>query len=101
MMQVMIRTPIFLAIAAIAAPAHAAPTGVGWKVDTGGAVFGVANRALRAINARDVAAITDDTRGSRYRVEPSDPSRIGLATVETGDRRSGATLARISARLAF
>lgn len=100
MMYAMVRTPILLAILAFATPANAAPgEGRGWKLDAGGALS-VASMAMRAIDRGDVAAITDDRR--MYRTDAAvDPSRVGLGTVETGDRRAPDAIARVSARFSF
>lgn len=96
----MVRTPILLAILAYAAPASAASgDGRGWRLDTGGALS-VASLAYRAIDRGDVAAITDNKQGPRVS-DAVDPSRIGLATIETGDRRSPDAIARVSARFSF
>lgn len=100
---VMIRMPIFIAMLATGVPAYAASgeDPRGWDVDAGGAVFSVAARALTAIERGDVAAVNDDAAVFPVQLAARDPSRIGLDVVETGDRRPGSAIARISARFRF
>lgn len=98
----MIRAPIFFAILAVTAPAHAASTtdrSTGWSIDPGGALT-VVSRAYQAIDRGDVTVMAEDMQGPRLR-GPSDPSRIGIRTLEIVDPREGSEIARISARFSF
>lgn len=99
-MSVMIRTPIFLAVLAFAAPACAAPgEGRGWSVDAGGAL-NVASLAMKAIKRGDVAAIAEDRQGPPSRMA-ADPTKLGLRQSGRDDLRVEEPLAGISARFSF